>query len=1486
MANKPPVPKVDLKNLKSSVIDLSSAAAVFSQWFRIDTLAQEDKIVQFKGRGRYYYYYEMMDTDGVLSGAVEDRIDGVSGLDWSIIPAGDDPAQIELSDFVTWALKRITNFQDDLGDILSACITGFSVSEVLWKDASYNGTMKLVPDKLIAQPPDTFRFGNERELRFLDTGSYPGTDTRQWPCKFIVYSYRQRNENPYGVSLLRSLYWTWWFKHNSFEYWLRAAEMGAEVTPVFRYSPDASKEEIDEMGNAAQKFLKAKYIVCPDTCTIEFPSIKIDPEMASVLVEKCDAEIRYRVLGSTLSSGTEGSGSRALGETHSAQEQKHIEHDARSIESVFNSTIIPWIVQLNLGEQPDLPIFKLHYETDEDAETVRENLKAGISFGIPISQSYAAEQLHLKIAAPGEDICKAPAPPPSAGVSGGNPFSGNNPDNLDNLDNPGNPDNLTDDNPAKLPAGIGSDAQKKVRSVRGTDYDQQSVNIAHMKQLEIAAIEHGKPVADYIRFQATQWLEQFPDLESAAHSNFEPNLSKLEDYLAELNFLSTLYGMFDLYDNPAVTKELKGSLRNERRSRFPISEMVLEAKKDKWVPVPFEEAIKQFEDREILTRKEFDQLAEYAKRNALTAKGMTRKTIETTLRTSLLGAIRDGTTIQEYKPKVADVVMSPWHSETIFRTNVLSAYNTGHAEALYDPALADMFPAFEFVAVMDDRTTAVCAERDGMVFTRAEMLTSPLVPPLHYNCRSTIVGIYKDDFQGVTPKPLVVQPKGGFGQFQPLLSNENELLSKPMPPLMSPEGELLFAPPPITGDHEILMDLIEEVKQGISNVNKAPKGQSAFELYDHDGRLITHGISKTTANPIWSDLEAELKDKHSDFTFITHRPKAAVISPGEMSEFLERPGISTRVLVKEDEVFVLHSDREYTKETIKKFKDIMTDEIRKAWEAATGKKFQTGIGYDTLMNGLRAAGADLRTINFEALEVARDKTGMIGLKIVRTPIENIIAPGIKPVTIKTLPTAPKIPKAPKVKPTQPSPKERPEWLDNFGVTDKDYEAIPALDEALDMGLPYNRDIAKTFQSTFDNMEATGNEHGFLLDKHTGTMGSDVKGDHGSLPLWGKGNKDYVIHTHPDVFTGNYDEWKKIGNVRQRGGHLSVAQQEAGGKRISGDIVNAHTEGGMVAIDRDYVYISYVPEDVKLQYKTWAPSGKQGSWDYKLKQVYDKHAKALANDSTKKTYRFGTAEYWEQSYTRVLEPTAKEMGIVVKRIPVDKMGLKINQHAGKLTPGSLIEPKATSITPMSIVDNWGSWTESDLKAFFELIPDNNEGLQLFAGNGKGLTDIRNLGYESKWNIYDAVVDPMDPANELTALYIRGRNNMLLSDDFSKVLLPGVKQVSVIYEDTVYVMKAPGAFGNAVQADFRFKFDNLVKERIRMAIDLTEETPKAEDIKKWIKQALESIKTEGATLDEKVQFFTLKTKDIEKKVGKELSEYWKTHEMPKPKSPKTK
>ena len=84
-----------------------------------------------------------------------------------------------------------------------------------------------------------------------------------------------------------------------------------------------------------------------------------------------------------------------------------------------------------------------------------------------------------------------------------------------------------------------------------------------------------------------------------------------------------------------------------------------------------------------------------------------------------------------------------------------------------DPALEGLVVAYEYSAVLDDRTTAICESLDGAIYAdNSEVWTgSPrYIPPNHYNCRSLLIPIFStDQWDGIESDPPSVDPQEGFG---------------------------------------------------------------------------------------------------------------------------------------------------------------------------------------------------------------------------------------------------------------------------------------------------------------------------------------------------------------------------------------------------------------------------------------------------------------------------------------------------------------------------------------------------------------------------------------------------------------------------------------------------------------------------------------------------------------------------------------------------
>lgn len=90
---------------------------------------------------------------------------------------------------------------------------------------------------------------------------------------------------------------------------------------------------------------------------------------------------------------------------------------------------------------------------------------------------------------------------------------------------------------------------------------------------------------------------------------------------------------------------------------------------------------------------------------------------------------------------------------TLVRTSITAISNEAQFQSLsaQDPKVTD---SYQFVATLDDRTTIQCASLDGQIF-RYDDESAPR-PPLHPNCRSTIVAVVNWEELGVKPPEDIV----------------------------------------------------------------------------------------------------------------------------------------------------------------------------------------------------------------------------------------------------------------------------------------------------------------------------------------------------------------------------------------------------------------------------------------------------------------------------------------------------------------------------------------------------------------------------------------------------------------------------------------------------------------------------------------------------------------------------------------------------------
>lgn len=168
-----------------------------------------------------------------------------------------------------------------------------------------------------------------------------------------------------------------------------------------------------------------------------------------------------------------------------------------------------------------------------------------------------------------------------------------------------------------------------------------------------------------------------------------------------------------------------------------------------------ERAAQDLAARRVMTRQDFDRLAEDARASAFTVSRVAGLDAIEKVRDALAGDVLRGGTLREFVLAVDDAVgrsaLSGAHVETVYRTNVLTAYAVGREAILAHPLVSDLFPYRRTVPVRDERLTELCRiiSESGLngtgVFRADDPVWRRFKPPRHWNCRCLAVAMTVED---------------------------------------------------------------------------------------------------------------------------------------------------------------------------------------------------------------------------------------------------------------------------------------------------------------------------------------------------------------------------------------------------------------------------------------------------------------------------------------------------------------------------------------------------------------------------------------------------------------------------------------------------------------------------------------------------------------------------------------------------------------------
>lgn len=254
---------------------------------------------------------------------------------------------------------------------------GFSVSELVWRieDGQY------IPDNIITRKPERFAFGYDWKLYLNEAGRRRALNE---PYKWLEYHHDTDDENPYGTSVLRCVYWPWMFKKAGYEFWLQATEKFSVKTilAIFKAEGDEKKTQ----AHAKQVAEQLVNIVSGSATAVgnveSIHEIGMDGDLIGFasLVDACDTQISYGLTGQTIATSKTDGGSLALGEVQADLFYEDAMGIALEGQGLIQK-IINWAVELN-GYSGTPPLA----EVDTEHRASFDQVMKAVERKVPISR--------------------------------------------------------------------------------------------------------------------------------------------------------------------------------------------------------------------------------------------------------------------------------------------------------------------------------------------------------------------------------------------------------------------------------------------------------------------------------------------------------------------------------------------------------------------------------------------------------------------------------------------------------------------------------------------------------------------------------------------------------------------------------------------------------------------------------------------------------------------------------------------------------------------------------------------------------------------------------------------------------------------------------------------------------------------------------------------------------------------------------------------
>jgi SPP1 gp7 family putative phage head morphogenesis protein len=643
-----------------------------------------------------YSIYEDMLIDDQVSVCVNIKRDLIVGSGWSIVTEEDGQEEIQAD--VDKALREDSELpiDDMLEEIISAYNFGFSISEKVFKNRS-DGSLTLKYAK--TRHPSTWtihtdKLGNVE--RYEQHGSETSIDVD--PASVLHYINNPNWQNPYGRSDLRAAYNAWFTKRQIIRYYAIFLEKAASPTPVARYDKGAPPTAVTAIFNAIKKLQTNTALTIPKDIELEFLQSSSAGEAYVKGINIFNMFIGRALLIPDLLGfqGDETSGgSYSLGKDQLEILFKHIARRRSTLESLVNKHLVRPIVVANHGFIDNYPKFTLN----------------------PISEQTAIEL-----------------------------------------------------------AKIWLEAQK------GKVYKPTEQEVNHFRELTgfpTGEVEIPEPVAPPAPFSIHMGEQKEKERKEEFAQNKKPKWAPMEgDYSKKVDFKALKVSM-DNFKNRTVDavipvldlvyEDLINQIQSKRIVQGQRIDKLdsIDVRKMKDINLILTKNLREaYRDGKITANKELlkgvfadpkidDVFLEFLKNDIFDYVGDLKQNILNRARRATKKAILDGESFNKVVEILnEDKAISTASVERQARTLHTRIVNSARVAFFEESGIVD---GYQYSAIMDDRTSDICAGLHNKYFKKGQ---EPR-PPLHFNCRSVLIPITK--FEKFTPtRKIQGQDPEGF----------------------------------------------------------------------------------------------------------------------------------------------------------------------------------------------------------------------------------------------------------------------------------------------------------------------------------------------------------------------------------------------------------------------------------------------------------------------------------------------------------------------------------------------------------------------------------------------------------------------------------------------------------------------------------------------------------------------------------------------------